>query len=59
MTDRRDPSLMRDLGTACETLGLSAEARAWYHLALDRDPLDRVTQVALYRLRTAGSRPAP
>jgi tetratricopeptide (TPR) repeat protein len=59
MTDRRDPSLMRDLGTACETLGLSAEARAWYHLALDRDPLDRVTQVALYRLRAAGSRPAP
>ncbi len=58
MTHRDDPLLLRDLGAACEALGLSAEARTWYHLALNRDPLDRETQAALYRLRTACSRPA-
>ena len=59
MTHRNDSSLLRDLGAACDALGLSAEARAWYQLALDRDPLDRETQGALYRLRTSRSRPTP
>jgi tetratricopeptide (TPR) repeat protein len=58
MTRREDPSLFRDLGAACAALGLSAEARTWYHLALDRDPLDRETQAALFRLRSASSKPA-
>jgi tetratricopeptide (TPR) repeat protein len=59
MNRRNDPSLLRDLGAACEALGLSAEARAWYQLALACDPLDRATQVALYRLRTSRAKPAP
>jgi thioredoxin-like negative regulator of GroEL len=48
---RRDPALVRQLADACEGVGRPAEARAWYRLALDLDPLDAVAQQALYRLR--------
>jgi predicted Zn-dependent protease len=55
MTRRDDPTLLRALGAACEALELIPEARAWYDLALVRDPLDSQTQMALYRLRNARS----
>ena len=35
------------LGEACEAIGLFGQARAWYQLALQRDPLDRRAQSAL------------
>jgi tetratricopeptide (TPR) repeat protein len=59
MTRRDDPTLLRELGAACEGLGLSAEARAWYDLALARAPLDRETLVVVRRLRAARSPPTP
>ena len=42
------------LGAACEAAGRLGEARAWYRLAIARDPLDEASQRALYRL---GPRP--
>jgi tetratricopeptide (TPR) repeat protein len=51
-----DPELLRALGAACETVGRRAEARAWYRLAVTRDPTDKAAQEALYRLRDAGSK---
>jgi tetratricopeptide (TPR) repeat protein len=47
---RRDPALPGQLGAACEDLGLIPEARAWYKLAVARNPLDQTAQQALYRL---------
>ena len=47
---RADTSLMRQLGAACAALQLSAEARAWYKLAISANPLDSESQGALYRL---------
>jgi tetratricopeptide (TPR) repeat protein len=51
MTHRDDRELLFALGAACEALQLLPEARAWYNLALARDPLNSETQIALYRLR--------
>src|SRR5262249_11839625 len=51
---RRDPTLMRQIGAACATLHRDAEARAWYKLAIARDPLDAQAQRALFRLGGAG-----
>jgi tetratricopeptide (TPR) repeat protein len=51
MTSRDDPELLRGLGAACEALQFLPEARAWYDLALARDPLDTRTQIALHRMR--------
>jgi Flp pilus assembly protein TadD len=45
-----DVALLRRLGAACEAIGRRPEARAWYGLALARDPLDPDAQRALYRL---------
>jgi Flp pilus assembly protein TadD len=53
MTSRDDPELLRGLGAACEELQFLPEARAWYDLALARDPLNSQVQRALHRLRTA------
>jgi hypothetical protein len=53
LTSRDDPELLRGLGAACEDLRFLPEARAWYDLALARDPLNSQTQLALHRLRTA------
>jgi len=47
---RRDADLMRQLGATCAALDLTAEARAWYKLAISRNPLDSESQQALYRL---------
>ena len=48
---RRDSGLMRELGAACAALHRDAEARVWYSLAVARDPLDRESQQALFRLK--------
>ncbi len=48
---RADPALLRDLGEACAALHRVAEARAWYELAIAHDPLDTISQQALYGLR--------
>jgi tetratricopeptide (TPR) repeat protein len=50
---RGNSELLRELGSACEALHRDAEARAWYELAVERDPLDRASQQALFRLRAA------
>lgn len=49
------PELMRKLGAGCEGLGQEGEARTWYRLALEADPLDREAQSALFRLKPSGS----
>jgi tetratricopeptide (TPR) repeat protein len=48
---QEDKAMLSQLGEACEGLGQNAEARAWYRLALARDPLDAAVQKSLYRLR--------
>ena len=48
--NRSDPALIRDLGDACAAVGRIPEARAWYNLAISRDPLDTQAQQALARL---------
>ena len=50
---RGDPKLLHDLGTACEAIGLVPEARAWYGLAIARDPTSPEAQAALYRIGTS------
>ena len=45
-----DPKLPACLGAACEAAGRLAEARAWYRLAIARDPLDWKSQQAVFRL---------
>jgi tetratricopeptide (TPR) repeat protein len=50
-TARDDPALLRQLGDACAALHRGPEARAWYELAIARDPLDSASQRALFRLR--------
>lgn len=48
-----DRSLPGRLGAACEAVGLTAEARGWYRLAIGIDPLDSEAQQALFRLGDA------
>jgi tetratricopeptide (TPR) repeat protein len=45
-----DPRLPRQLGDACAGLNRVAEARAWYQVAIARDPLDSQAQQALFQL---------
>jgi tetratricopeptide (TPR) repeat protein len=45
------PADLLQLGRACAAAGLRDEARGWYSLAIDRNPLDAEAQQALYRLR--------
>jgi len=47
---RNDPTLLRRLGEACEAVGRRDEARAWFGLAIARDPLDSAAQAAMFRL---------
>ena len=58
---RDDPELPRRLGAACAALHRDAEARAWYKLAIARDPLDTEAQRALFRLNAGvqGGRQPP
>lgn len=51
--NRGDPALIRDLGAACAAIGRIPEARAWYNLAITRDPFDAPAQQALARLKDA------
>jgi predicted Zn-dependent protease len=46
-----DPVLPRELGAACAAVHRNPEARAWYKLAIARNPLDSDSQQALFRLR--------
>jgi hypothetical protein len=56
---RNDPRLIPELGAACAAMGHDAEARAWYHLAIARDPLDAVSQKALFRLAARDKQGSP
>jgi len=46
----KNAGLLRDLGTVCAALHRSDEARAWFELAIARDPLDSSAQQALFQL---------
>jgi tetratricopeptide (TPR) repeat protein len=48
--ENQPPDLIR-LGKACEAAGLREEARGWYALAIEREPLDAVAQQAFAGLR--------
>lgn len=48
--NRKDLGLIRNLGAACAAAGRTAEARAWYNIAIERDPLDTKSHQALARL---------
>jgi tetratricopeptide (TPR) repeat protein len=50
---RHNLSLLREIGAAYERVGLVAEAKAWYKLALAQDPTDSGVQAALYNLAAA------
>jgi tetratricopeptide (TPR) repeat protein len=50
-----DVPLLRQVGAACESVGRLSEARAWYHLAIERDPLDKDAQQGFHR--TSADRP--
>jgi tetratricopeptide (TPR) repeat protein len=50
-SNRSDPALIRELGEACAAVGRIAEARAWYNLAISRDPFDTQAQLGLARLK--------
>lgn len=60
-----DPALPAKLGAACEAAGRLYEARAWYKIAVARDPLDRPAQQSVFRLgrlidaRAAAARDRP
>ena len=46
---------LTQFGAACESAGLLEEARGWYLLAIERDPLNAEAQQALRRLRNAAA----
>lgn len=50
---RKDPSLVRALGAACEKIHRLPEARAWYQVAIEANPLDAEAQKALFRLNAS------
>ncbi len=50
----QNAALMRDLGATCAALHRDDEARAWFELAIARDPLDSSAQQALFRLGPSG-----
>jgi tetratricopeptide (TPR) repeat protein len=56
---KTDPELPMKLGAACEAVGRIAEARGWYQLAVDRNPLDANAQRALYRVKAGAQAGAP
>jgi tetratricopeptide (TPR) repeat protein len=47
---REDPRVLREIAEVCLNFGRRDEARAWYRLALTRDPLDLDLQKGIYRL---------
>ena len=52
---KKDPTMPRRLGAACEAVGRLDVARAWYELAIGLDPLDAVVQKALHGLKLKAS----
>jgi tetratricopeptide (TPR) repeat protein len=46
-----DGQLHRRLGSLCEAVGRTSEARAWYRLAIASNPLDPEAQRALFRFK--------
>lgn len=56
---RNDPTIRRALGAACEAIGRIPEARTWYQLAIEENPLDDESQKALYRLQGEPETPIP
>lgn len=48
---KADPELPLKLGAAHEAIGRYDEARGWYQLAINRNPIDSAAQAALSRLR--------
>ncbi|GAC1465706.1 MAG: hypothetical protein NVSMB9_05580 [Isosphaeraceae bacterium] len=46
-----DPKLARELAASCEKIHRFAEARAWYSLVIQANPLDVDAQKALFRLK--------
>jgi tetratricopeptide (TPR) repeat protein len=48
---KQNPALMRELGSACAALRRDGEARAWFEVAIARNPLDSEAQRALFRLK--------
>ena len=46
-----NPALIRELGAACAAVGRLPEARAWYNIAIRRNPLDTEAQQALYQIK--------
>jgi tetratricopeptide (TPR) repeat protein len=57
-TIHTDRKLFCTLGTMCEGLGRLEEARAWYRIAIERDPLDSEAQQGLTRTDRATA-PSP
>jgi len=55
----RDPNLPRQLGMACAAARRYQEARAWLKLAIERDPLDTVSQRTLFELQHDPTRVPP
>ena len=53
-TIHTDPKLFCKLGLHCEAVDRREEARVWYRLAIERDPLDVESQHGLGRLHDAG-----
>ncbi len=54
-----DPNLPARMGSACESAGRSSEARAWFRLAVRRNPLDPAAQRGLHRLAQVQPRRTP
>ncbi len=50
---KNDPKVVRALGAACAEASRLPEARAWYRLAIQIDPLDTEAQQALFKLNDA------
>ncbi len=47
----RDPQLPKQFAAACESLDRLLEARAWYQLAITRNPLDTEAQQGIFRIK--------
>lgn len=47
-----DLALIRALALGCDSVGQTAEAKAWWNLVAARNPLDQEAQSALYRLNS-------
>ncbi len=54
-TLQSDLRLFCTLGTLCESLGRVEEARVWYRIAIERDPLDSEAQRGLTRVNHAAN----